>query len=98
VRAELTDGRVVSLIKDCACITHEGPCWLHTDQLHRMEQRRHLDAGNWRGWLAVEGLRLREKIWAMQSRGIVRLLADSDDERDAVFDLMPGGMEMSKRG
>lgn len=35
MKARLTDGSVVELAKDCDCITHDGPHWLHYDALWR---------------------------------------------------------------
>lgn len=33
IMAELNDGTEIELEKDCGCITHEGPHWLHMDRL-----------------------------------------------------------------
>jgi hypothetical protein len=36
INAMLADGRVVELSRDCDCLTHDGPHWLHTDTLTRL--------------------------------------------------------------
>lgn len=35
MRALLTNGEIVELAKDCNCITHEGPHWLHMSQIDK---------------------------------------------------------------
>jgi hypothetical protein len=87
--ARLTDGSVVRLVKDCGCLTHEGPCWLHMDHLDRLRNRRLLrslqaqaagptDVGRWAvlcdAYMRDEMARLREKRLEMERRGIVELL------------------------
>ncbi len=87
--ARLTDGSVVELVKDCGCVTHEGPCWLHMDHLMRAQNRRLLaslqaqaagrtNPGSWAvlcdAYMRDEMARLREKRQEMERRGIVELL------------------------
>jgi len=31
MKARLTDGSIVDLPRDCDCLTHDGPHWLHID-------------------------------------------------------------------
>lgn len=35
MEARLEDGSIVTLEKDCSCIDHQGPHWLHSDHLFR---------------------------------------------------------------
>jgi hypothetical protein len=79
--------------KDCGCITHEGPHWVHMDEqwrernrtiLRRMEEAR--AAGNHLGaWLAGQGFagaearRLEEKGAMMRRLGIGRIPAEVVD-------------------
>lgn len=72
MKARLTDGQVVDLVKDCECRTHEGPHWLHMDALDR-ERNRALSP---RGFIKEEQARLREKAWNMEHRGIVEILKE----------------------
>jgi hypothetical protein len=87
--ARLTDESVVELLKDCGCVTHEGPHWLHYDHLIRAQNRRLLvrlqaqaaaptDVGSWAvlcdAYAREELARLREKRQEMEQRGIVELL------------------------
>lgn len=44
MRAQLIDGSIVDLPKDCHCVgLHEGPHWLHMDDLWRKMNREILD-------------------------------------------------------
>lgn len=38
-RAELTSGEIVILEKDCGCVTHQGPHWIHSDDTYRSMNR-----------------------------------------------------------
>lgn len=43
MRARLEDGSIVELVKDCGCLHHEGPHWLH---MNKVEEALNLaDAG-----------------------------------------------------
>lgn len=35
MKARLKTGKVITLEKDCDCITHTGPHWLYMDELER---------------------------------------------------------------
>ena len=89
MHARLTDESVVELTKDCGCVTHEGPHWLHYDHLIWAQNRRLLtrlqaqaaaptDVGTWAvlcdAYVREEMARLREKRQEMEQRGIVELL------------------------
>jgi len=91
VFARLTCGRLVRLTKDCGCITHEGPHWLHTDRAYREANRKLvLDAfakspgiyggvlGAMRGFAGEERARLNAKLFAMKSRGISELFTEDE--------------------
>lgn len=44
VQAQLTDGRIIELPKDCHCVgLHDGPHWIHADDLWRKENNKILD-------------------------------------------------------
>lgn len=43
MHAELTDGTIIELTQDCACLSHTGPHWLHMDELTREKNREALD-------------------------------------------------------
>lgn len=85
--ARLVDGSIVELVKDCACITHQGPCWLRMDHLDRLANQQTLMslqaqvAKRSDSWFALydayartERERCREKRQEMERRGIVELL------------------------
>lgn len=82
--ALLKDGTVIELIKDCGCITHEGPHWLHMDRLDRAHalgllppgglQASRIDRLALMGFIAEEIARLGEKRYQMLARGIEKLL------------------------
>lgn len=40
MKAQLADGTVIELAKDCDCITHAGPHWLYADALAKAENDR----------------------------------------------------------
>jgi hypothetical protein len=72
--AEHADGTVRRLAKDCDCVVHEGPHWLHADAVAKRLNAPLLERGQLAGFAQEEAARLREKLYQMQSRGIVRLL------------------------
>lgn len=59
--------------KDCGCVTHEGPHWLHMDNLDRAEVKRMLDSGNPRGAIVLDLARLGRKRYEMESRGLTEV-------------------------
>jgi len=77
MKAQLIDGSVVELKKDCECGTHEGPHWLYLDRIDR-ELNLALPAD---ARVQVEIIRLQEKCRNMELQGIVRILEDSPAPR-----------------
>ena len=92
--AELEDGSIVKLEKECTCIIHHGPCWVQIDKLHRRLNQplfdrfwRAVETGNYtdavlaREAIAQEELRrLRELRMNMERLRIVRLIHEPDDD------------------
>lgn len=78
MRARLTTGEVVSLEKDCDCLPqfHDGPHWLYNDDLWKARNQRLLDAGNVRGFLQEDIVRLREKAYQLHCRSIEEIIRD----------------------
>ena len=74
MQAKLTDGTVIELAKDCECITHSGPHWLHTNDLWRSRNSELLHQGNLRAYIEEEYRRLAEKEHELVSRGIVEII------------------------
>ncbi len=74
MNARLTTGEVINLPKDCTCITHDGPHWLHMDALHKRMNDALLDSGRVRGYLDNEIRRLDAKATHMMHLRIVELL------------------------
>ena len=81
MRARLTSGEVVTLPKDCACRTHEGPHWLYLDEWERTEASRALKAQDLFEHIFIEQARLQAKAWHMQHQGIVELIPDGSEAR-----------------
>lgn len=80
IRFRMKDGSIVDAEKDCRCVTHEGPHWLHMDRIHRDRNRGLLDNGSCgdAGFAAEEMKRLRDKKQEMEARGIVGILDESN--------------------
>ena len=80
VRARLSDGSVVELEKDCGCVIHEGPHWLHMDEVDKQLNARLRERAFKGEFLAVhafalaEARRLGEKLREMESRNIEEIL------------------------
>jgi hypothetical protein len=70
----LTTGDTIELVKDCDCITHEGPHWLHMDRLTHQMNRRMLDRNNTQGFMSAEIVRLEEKERNMVRLGIEEIV------------------------
>lgn len=93
-KAELADGTIVTLEKECTCIIHCGPCWVHMDKLKKQlnqplfdRLRKAVEEGNYhdavlaqRAIAIEESARLREKRLNMERLGIVRLIHEPDDD------------------
>ena len=76
MRARLTNGQVVTLDKDCTCLTHEGPHWVYVDERERAEASRALKAQDLFEVIFIEQARLKAKVWNMERQGIVELIPD----------------------
>lgn len=78
--AKLTDGRTVELEKDCECITHDGPHWLHMDRIDKELNAELLARGDYLSLIAFaqgESRRLDEKLRNMESRKISELISQN---------------------
>lgn len=78
MRAELTNGETIELTKDCECVTHDGPHWLHMDRLWHDRNMQLLD-GEWSQQKAialatVELQRLLKKGSNMHRLNIKRII------------------------
>lgn len=79
MKAELENGEIITLEKDCDCITHEGPHWVHLDRIYKEKNQIILSRG---GRYSVEAFcqeecaRLDEKERQMKQRGILRIYGD----------------------
>lgn len=79
MKAELINGTIVELAKDCECLTHEGPHWIHMDRLWYERNMTLLD-GEWSQQKAFalasqELLRLTDKSKTMERLTIKRLIS-----------------------
>lgn len=89
MKAELTTGQVITLEKNCDCIDHNEPHWVHMDRVTHALNKKGLDpAGKdrfqqWLGTLGYakeEEARLGEKLRMFNNLGIVRLIEEPSDE------------------
>jgi hypothetical protein len=89
MKAELANGEIVTLEKDCNCVTHNDPHWTYMDRVSRNLNRRiayEADGTLKRDFFALYGFAIEEqarcdqKIRDMQRRGIVRLIHEESDE------------------
>jgi|SRR5690606_17109157 len=86
IYATLTTGETVQLEKDCDCLTHEGPHWLHVDAIARLfheETLRHAE-GPLAEFVLIrvaeqEAERLKCKADKMKALGIVRIWQEETD-------------------
>ena len=78
MKFELNDGRIIEAVKDCECCTHEGPHWIHMDELtHRLNTKNIENVKTALGVIGIaieEEARCREKIYQMTTRGIKRII------------------------
>jgi hypothetical protein len=93
-KAKLTNGNIVQLERDCTCITHRNPHWVHMDNLSRLlnqplfnrlkndiETNNHHDVVMVQRAISIEEVvRLKEKRLNMERLGIVELFHEPDDE------------------
>jgi hypothetical protein len=84
MKAQLTDGTIVALPKDCQCTHHDGPHWLHM-----AEVQRRLNYAAWRPTMtevethhlaASEIARLHEKAAHMERLGIAQIIREDDGQ------------------
>jgi len=77
MKAELENGTIVDLEKECGCITHEGPHWIHMDKMDRERNKKLLMIGGdlaTRGFLIEDLERVKQKRRNMELRKIRRLI------------------------
>lgn len=82
MKAELTTGEIVPLEKDCECITHNGPHWVHMADFWR-QKNRDMPVGN----ALCLGAKAQEELMRLdalrrefEQHGIVRLIREPSDE------------------
>lgn len=82
MKVELKSGEIVTIEKDCECITHNGPHWVHMDRTwKKMNQEMPATSPlTLHARAEAEVRRLDEKGRMMKSLGIVRLIAEPCDE------------------
>lgn len=76
MKARLDDGSIVTLEKDCSCIDHEGPHWLHSDHLFRQLNLQLLGPSmlQTQAFATEEQARLTRKLSIMKAKRIAELL------------------------
>jgi hypothetical protein len=84
MKALLTSGEIIELPKECDCVTHDDPHWLHMDKITRDQNASFLDRIKlsndpmWEAALnnlsASEDARLKEKMFNMNRLKIERLI------------------------
>jgi hypothetical protein len=80
IRARLATGEIVVLPKDCECLTHDGPHWIHMDKLAQETNHEYLQQGMTgcelalRAYIQEERARLRNKLYNMERLGISEIL------------------------
>jgi hypothetical protein len=83
IQARLTSGEVINLPKDCDCVIHVGPHWLHMDEVDkRLNQplRERALRGELLGFHAYEQEELRrlgQKFREMERQQIAEIIKDS---------------------
>lgn len=81
VAARVKTGQIVPLRKDCECVTHTGPHWLHVSDCARKANAPLLAQGSalsLRGFAIEESMRLGELRRAFEREGIETLLTAGD--------------------
>ncbi len=87
MKAKLENGLIVELGKECECVTHDDPHWIHMDNFDHEQNREllraaeHPDAGIMaevylHAFAKAELHRLNEKLKEMNKRNIVEILRD----------------------
>ena len=75
----LKTGEIIEAKKDCECVTHDGPHWIHMDNIHKQSNWKLYDDKNTFGYAKEELARLKEKKYQMDSRGIVQIIRGEND-------------------
>ena len=70
----LESGKTIKAEKECTCITHDIPHWLHMDSIWKRQNRKLLEDINPIGFAFEEMHRLNEKIWQMKKRHIEEVI------------------------
>lgn len=73
MKFKLQNGQIMAAKKDCNCVTHNGPHWIHMDDLDK-ELNKPLLKSNPLGFAINEKARLDRKLREMNSRQIVEIL------------------------
>lgn len=84
MQAELVNGSIIELQKDCDCITHDGPHWLHMDRVWHAINQELLNIGTRMacdGFAKEDLARLQFKRREMERQGIKRLIESEESER-----------------
>jgi len=81
LRAELESGMIVELVQDCTCGLHQGPHWLHMNEIDRNLNQRLLSNGGRHATYAfaqAEVERLKQLEVEMQRRQIIRVIRSDE--------------------
>jgi hypothetical protein len=73
----MADGTVREAVKDCDCLTHDGPHWIHMDNYWRGRNEELLalrDGLAVRGFIAEDMARLEAKANMMKYLGIEKII------------------------
>jgi len=71
------DGTTIPLEKDCDCIIHEGPHWIHMDRLKYQLNQKYREKPtklNMQALAILESARLSEKEFHFNRLGITKIL------------------------
>lgn len=85
IRAELESGEIVELVKECGCLDelHQGPHWLHMDEVDRDLNAKLLDGHgslSRYAFVKAEVRRLDQLEYEMRRRKIVRIIRPDGTE------------------
>lgn len=82
MKFRMFDGSIVDAVKDCECVTHTVPHWVHMDNIDHILNARLLEGGSFLGTIGFakeEGARLRVKLFELKSRGIAEIIKEEGD-------------------
>lgn len=85
MKAELKSGEIITLAKECECVTHNDPHWIYMDRLDHERNRWPLTQPQPTflgliGMASEEVTRLAEKRRNFERLGIVRVIPEASDE------------------